>query len=124
MISPFWIQSRPSPCALVTLRITELCVRHSNWMISTSVLLCTPRKPPCVFALEHRLDAIHEIDDLFSRLRLLDIQVHAHGVGAGAKLLVFRRGDHHHAQSRKFPAHDRQHLKAIHLRHPQIREQE
>ena len=124
MISPCCTQMRPSPVAVVILRIAELWVRHSSWMISTSVLLCTPRKPPCFFALEQRLDAIDEVDDLFPGLRLLDVEIDAHRVSAGAELFVLRRGHDDDAQRRKLAADDGEHLEAVHLRHAQIDEEQ
>ncbi len=44
--SPFWIQIFPSRIPLVIFKTVELCDKHSNWMMSTRLLLCTPRKPP------------------------------------------------------------------------------
>ena len=44
--SPLLNQILPLNAPLVTLRTEELCERHSSWMMSTRLLLCTPRKPP------------------------------------------------------------------------------
>ena len=77
-----------------------------------------------VFLLEHRLDAIDEVDDLFAGLRFFEIEVDAHGIRTGAKLFILRGSHDDHAQNGKFAPHDGQHLEAIHRRHAQVDEQE
>ena len=47
MTSPPPTQMRPTSGPLMILRTMEVWERHSNWMMSTRLLLCTPRKQPC-----------------------------------------------------------------------------
>ena len=115
---------RPSPAALVIFRIDGALREALELDDVHERLALHAAEAAGVLALEQRLDAIDKVDDLFPGLRLLDVEVDAHGVGAGAELLVLRAGHHDHAQRREFPPHDGEHLKAIHGRHAQIDEQE
>ncbi len=97
---------------------------HSNWMMSMRLLLCTPRKPPPVSRPSK--DSMHSRNMLGFLLRggLVPEQVHAQGIGAGAKLFVHLRCHRHRAQFRILAAYDRQYLQTIHLRHPQVADQQ
>jgi hypothetical protein len=83
-----------------------------------------PPKPPELLALQQRFDAIDKIDDLFAGFGLLHVEIDPDAVGPRAELLIFGRGHHHHSQSGEFAPHDDQHLKAVHLRHAQIDQQQ
>src|SRR5439155_19418866 len=73
---------------------------------------------------EQGLDGLHKQTHFLVRLRLDPILIDAHGVGAGAELLLADAGKNDQAQLRIFAPGNREHLQAVHFRHVQVHDQQ